>query len=203
MRICVIGGFSSFAKRGMIQSWLSLASKDKPGVKVTVLLNGDDDFITGTGLVDDLDVQVELFAEGCFCCTLRNALTETLIEERDVRRPDQLLMSASVIADLGQVEGLIRQVMGEEIDVLSIFSLDLENAAAIIDSFAEMVERNVRSADAVMLIGEGDLFENEANQVISKLKGMNATLRDKRAADVQGKRAIFLVIVGSEFPWFP
>jgi G3E family GTPase len=192
MQVRVIGGFSSWAKRAMIESWLSSVSNKRLGSKVTVLLNGEEDFITGIDLVDELDVQVELFAEGCFCCVLRDVLTETLIEQREGRKPDLILMSSSVIADLGQVEGLIRQVLGEGADLLTIFSLDLENATAIIDSFSQMVEANVGSADAVILLGDGVSANIEVGPIISKLKRMNAALADERTIDVHGKRGSFL-----------
>ncbi len=194
MQVCVIGGFSSFAKRAIIESRLSSASEIGKGRKVTILLNGDSDFITGTRLVDDLDAQIELFDEGCFCCTLRDALTETLIEQRDGRKPSLILMSASVIADLGQVGALIKRILGEETDVLSIFSLDLESAAPIIDSFIEMVERNVKSADAVMLMDGADSSSNESRAVISRLRGMNPGLVSERIIDVRGKRSIVLAV---------
>jgi G3E family GTPase len=198
MQVRIIGGFSSFAKRAMIEAWLSSASQ-APGMKVTVLLNGDDDFITGKGLADGLDTQVELFAEGCFCCTLRDALTEALIEQREGRKPDLVLMSSSVIADLGQVGELIRQILGEDVDFLSIFSLDLDNAKAIIGSFSEMIERNVKSADAVVLLGDGVSADIDVGTIVSKIKRMNAMLEDERAIDVQGRKGIFLGAPDIEF----
>jgi G3E family GTPase len=200
MKVRVIGGFSSLAKSTMIGEWLSWASGKGPGARVTILLNGEEDFVTGTALVEDLDVQVELFAEGCFCCTLRDALTETLVAQRDERKPDLILMSASVIADLEQVGGLIRQVLGADVDMASFFGLDQENALPIIDSFQEMVRRNVRSADAVMLMRDGRATDDGARTIMARLREMNAALKDERQIDIRGKKFILMAMPDIEIP---
>ncbi len=192
MQVCIVGGFSSFGKRAIIRSWLSAAMEKWNGTKVTILLNGEVDFIDGEGLGEDGDVQVELFDEGCFCCTLRDSLTEALIEQRDLRKPSLVLMLASVITDLGQLGELINEVLGDEASILSVFSLDEDSAVPIIDSFTAMVERNVRSADTVVLIGMSGFSIKDGRMVCSKLIEMNNELEIKEVADIGGKKSIIL-----------
>jgi G3E family GTPase len=191
MRTLVIGGFSGFAKRALVERSISSMMKEVADARITVLLNGEEDFVTN-GSEPGMDLYLEQFGEGCFCCTLRDPLTISLRAQKEERRPDLLLIVVSVIADMGSVNGLIDSVLGEGSDVIRYFSIDLENAIALMDSFKEMIERNIRSSDFVLLAGDGITSVDPMEGVVQRLKELSPFLEQVASYNAEHKMIFFL-----------
>jgi len=186
MHALIIGGFSTLSKRALVERAMSSTFARAPDAKITVLLNGEEDFVTD-GFDRDHDVQVELFGEGCFCCTLRDSLSLSLKIQKEVRRPDLMIMLASVITDIGVVGMLIDQIIGAEMEVTKYFTMDLENAIALMDTFHEMIARNVRSSDTVFLIGDINTSFESKQKVIDRLKDMAPNLEETISYNVKDR----------------
>lgn len=184
MRALVVGGFSRAVKEALVKDAISKAKG-----RTTVFLNGEEDFVSGSEAAADKDLSVEVFGEGCFCCVLRDVLTEALREQRERRRPDELVMTASVLADLALVEGLMRKILGDDLALEKAYGLDLENAEAILEAFPDMTARNLMAADMVLIA----LRESANEKMLRSVEGRLALL----AGDLHAHRR--LIIEGESF----
>lgn len=192
LQVIVIGGFSDLCKRGMIERIVRNLSNTASSPNVIIVLNGEEDFVSNSDLSESIDVRVELFAEGCFCCGLKYELKSVLTELINKSEPDFIIMTVSVITDLELVSELMREIANNNLDLTSIYGFDLKDANDLIKAFPEMVDRNIVSSESVMLLKDDSWNDDIEERTIASIRAINPKLTACSEFYVRGKEAIVI-----------
>jgi G3E family GTPase len=200
LQVIMIGGFSSLCKIGIIQEILTKVSYANPSAKLTVVLNGESDFISSFEKSKSLDIDIEFFGEGCFCCGLKNELQSLLNNQMQERDPDIVLMTLSVVTDLDQVGHLMKDIIKDKMELLKIYGLDLDTSIDIIRAFPDMVDRNIIAAESVILFADGIRSAEAVNKSISLIRTIDPSLIFETQIEIQGKEST--LISRNEIPKF-
>ncbi|MFA5311811.1 MAG: hypothetical protein WC375_00665 [Methanomassiliicoccales archaeon] len=182
----MVGGFSDHLKRGLIDKMVKNLQRASSSANIIIVLNGEEDFISNPEQEGSLDVRVEQFAEGCFCCGLKYELSSVLSKLIAQRVPDLIIMTVSVITDLELVSELMREIGGDDLELVGIYSFDLKDANELIKAFPDMVNRNLISSSTVMLVDEYGQMEDIETRTISTIREINPKLVNRSNLDVQG-----------------
>lgn len=192
MRVVMIGGFSDRGKRSIIDDLLRNISISNPDINVTIFLNGEEDFISCQDYVEHLDIEVEVFAEGCFCCGLKYELQSALDNQKKERLPSILIMTVSVITDLELVINLIEQNLGPDSDIISIYGFDIENTCELIEAFPDIVGRNLSTAGTVVLTNNAHVLDCVEAKAVSSVRSINPDLSESHRVELKGLNLILL-----------
>lgn len=188
----MIGGFSDRGKRGIIDGLLRNVSISNPNIDVTVFLNGEEDFISNQDYAKCLDIEVEVFTEGCFCCGLKYELQSALDNQKKERLPSFLIMTVSVITDLELVINLIKQSLGPDSDIISIYGFDVENTCELIEAFPDIVGRNLSTAGTVVLTNNCHSLDCVEDKAVSSLRSINPDLSESHRVELMEMNLILL-----------
>ena len=205
MQVIMIGGFSEHCKRGIVENIITKLSLVSPSSKLTIVLNGEDDFTSGDESAGSLDISIASFAEGCFCCGLGNELQALLSRDIRERGPETILMTLSVVTDLDQVTQLVKSIAGTDLELLKIYGLDLSNATAILNAFPDLVDRNLAVAESVVLVEDKGGDSSLEDHCISLIRAIDPSLSIVSREKIMGKRSIMItradIVGGSSSIW--
>ncbi|GDX81154.1 cobalamin biosynthesis protein CobW [Deltaproteobacteria bacterium] len=145
--VLVVGGFLGSGKTTLVRHLL--ADAQARGLRMAVISNEFGELGIDAALLGEGASRMVELAGGCVCCSLSDALVDTLMELRTKVNPDRIVIEASGVAlpfdaQLHLYRPPVRDWVGDEACVVVV---DAERAGEADPLFAEQVQ----SADLVIL----------------------------------------------------
>lgn len=145
--VLVVGGFLGSGKTTLVRHLL--ADAQARGLRMAVISNEFGELGVDAALIGEGASRMVELAGGCVCCSLSDALVDTLIELRTKVNPDRIVIEASGVAlpfdtQLHLYRPPVREWLGDEACVVVV---DAERADEEDPLFAEQLH----SADLVIL----------------------------------------------------
>lgn len=141
-RALLIGGCDERLKVALISEALRSLSMIAPFSKVLLVRDHYDSRSFETGGVH---IREEMISGGCFCCSSKQDFERLL---RETKGLEQMVVEVPITADAGIVAASIR-AMTEGSVVSCLFAFDSSSLEVMMDALPELMERNIRSADAL------------------------------------------------------
>jgi len=171
-RVAIIGGFSEKAKDFLLANALRKISITNPHSGVLVIR----DHIEAVHGIDDMDerthVEIEYLCGGCFCCTLKSDFEYLLKEYANRSGSWYLLIEAPLIADVGVIEGSIKHILGNDLKIEKVFTIEAETIDVLSVTFPDLFNRNINQADILAISGSTHQRDNPFNRLPERLKNL-------------------------------
>jgi G3E family GTPase len=150
-RALLVGGTSGRAKEAWL-GWVlrGIARRDKASNALLIREIAEPLEIGSEGNVSQFNLQTEYITGGCFCCTSKIDLETILDESHRERSPDNIVIETPITADLMAVKRIVLQII-PGIEVSTLYAMDGETVDVLIDTFPELMRRNLEEADVVAL----------------------------------------------------
>jgi hypothetical protein len=97
------------------------------------------------------EVETEYLVGGCFCCSMKYDFEQLLIEKNRTRGTRNFIVEVPLTAELETVKSSIKEIMGEGIQITSVFAIDLLSAEVMMETFPGLIGRNLRSSDLLAI----------------------------------------------------
>lgn len=156
--VIIIAGFLGAGKSTLLRQLLGAAG----GKRIAAVVNDFAALNIDAALIAETSADTIALQNGCICCSLSGGMARSLlaIAERS-ERPDLIAIEASGVSDPASIAQIIGTLPGVFVD--SIVAVVDASAAPVTAEIAELHQRQISSAD-IILLNKADLISDEEAQ---------------------------------------
>ena len=149
VKALLIGGYDEPLRGVVITEAARNMAALSPGSSLLIIRDHYEE-IAGTESLG-IKVDVEQLSGGCYCCSMKHDFELLLIEKGRKGDIRNLIVEVPLTADLETVKDSITDIIGDGIQVTTIFAIDLLSAGVMMETFPELMNRSLKASDMLAI----------------------------------------------------
>ena len=184
--VYLVAGFLGSGKTTLLKRMVE--HLNQKGENPLVLMNEFGETNVDSELLEGSNAQMRELIDGCICCTSKTDLSRTLFDIAVNDTPSTILLEATGLADPVEILDICTLPnLLDKLELRSIVSVVDANRFGKVGQVAELMERQAKYADTILLNKTDLVSDDEAEQLERDLRNLNARAELKRTvrADVE------------------
>jgi len=139
----------------------------------------------------ELNVAMEYLVGGCFCCSMRHDFELLLLEKGRKEDVRLFVVEVPLTAELDVLKALMRNVLGDGVQVTSVFAIDPSIVTVMMETFPELMRRNLSTSDVLAINEEGGGTAGPGDALGSEWRAAKRLATRKSTSFAEAKMGLF------------
>ncbi len=171
-KVDIFSGFLGAGKTTLIKKLIAEGYENK---NIVLIENEFGEIGVDTGFLRQSGIQINEMVAGCICCTLVGDFSKALNEVIEKYNPDRILIEPSGVGKLSDVIIAVQDANNEKIQLNGFTTVvDAKRYDQYMRNFGEFYQNQVEHASSIFLSHQQGLSEEKLNDLIAKIRELNA-----------------------------